>query len=300
MDLLNYREEVASLEVQYRVRMQNEVGLSEPSTTMKLLPDQIIPAKPENLRETEVTGNSIAISWQKPDINPGLVNKYYVCYKEKSKYNWNVTETNTLKAKIEDLKPKTEYQFTVQAYTEKTQSKKSDGLMVETLPIVPPKPEMPVIIPRGKEFLLKFYLPAISESGSKVTHVYVYHFDRNREKYGGQTQLEISSNTEQSFNEKTKYELTMEINTSKTFWITISLKNEVGESAKSEFSGVTTEDVTPGEPDNLRYKLIRAREVKLSWNIPRVNGNAAKVYEVFFRKSGEEETEWRRQETVIH
>ena len=296
VDLLNYTEEVASLEVQYRVRMENKVGLSEPSTVMKLLPDQIIPAKPENLRETEVTGNSIAVSWQKPDINPGLVNKYHVCFKEKSKDTWNVTETNTLKAEIENLKPKTKYQFTVQAYTGKMASKKSDVLLKETLPTVPPIPETPVVIPQGKEFLLKFYLPPISESGCKVTHAYVYHFDRNREKYRDPTKFKISSDTEQSCNEKTEYERTMEINTCKTFWITITLWNTVGQSKESMFSGVAMEDVTPGKPDNLKCKLIKAREVELSWNVPKVNGHAAKIYKIFVKKSGGVETEWKRRE----
>ena len=256
VDLLNYTEEVASLEVLYRVQMHNEAGSSAPSTTIKLFPDQIIPAKPENLKATKVTGNSIAISWQKPNINPGLVEVYYLYFGKKGKPNWHINATTTLAAEIENLQPRTVYQFTVEAYNGKIASKKSDVLLVETLPTAPPKPITPMVIPQGKRFLLKFYLPAISESGSRVEHILVYHFDQNGEKYGDPTQLEISSSARQSFNEKSKYELTIEINTSKTFWITIALKNIVGESEESEISGVYSKDVTPGNPYNVGKKLM--------------------------------------------
>ncbi len=61
------------------------------------------------------------------------------------------------------------------------------------------------------------------------------------------------------------------------------LSNEVGKSQESDLEGLFSGDVTPGIPDKLEC-TAEARNVKLSWNVPKLNGSAAKYYEIFIYK----------------
>ncbi len=273
IELINFTEPSISC---YRVITVNSVGRSEPSQSVEVNPENIFPGSPEELEATTIQSNSITIYWKKTGINP-LASKQYQIRCKEVKGATQTSKTADTSCTISELRPNTEYKFIVQALNGALMSEEAT-LLVSTLPSVPPKPRPPIVIPRGEEFVLKAHLPPVEESGREVTelHVNYYSYDRSTKKtkdYKIEHKEAIEDNT---------HEQQIQVNIDETCWITICLSNEVGKSQESDLVGISHGGVTPGIPDKLEC-TPEARNVKLSWNLPRENGNAAKRYEVLIK-----------------
>ncbi len=291
VELINLTEPLISC---YRVVTVNSIGGSEPSQPIEVHPESIIPGLPQKLI-SNTTSNSITISWKKPEINPLAAKQYRIQYKEEVKGTWTckIANTDTFSCSVSELRPNTKYNFTVQTISGTLMSEEAT-LNVCTPPSVPPKPRQPIVIPRGREFILKAYLPLLKESGRETTelHVNYYNYDRDSKvtmDYKIEHKTSVEDNT---------HEQQIQVNIDETCWISISLSNEIGRSQESDLVGISHGNVTPGQPDKLEC-TVEARNVKLSWNVPKQNGNAAKYYEVLIKDT--EDQEWKTLENIsIH
>ena len=280
----------------YCIAAQNSVGPSERSLPVDLHPDSIIPGEPQALTETKVSADSIEISWKEPNFNPKAAKKYQVGHKVASEVSWNnmhieVSELNVHTEKSEftnqfsNLKPNNKYKFYVQAING-NQTSKIVYLTVQTKSSPPPKPKTPILIPKGNDYLLKLFLPAVAASGSEVCKLHVHYYNQNTEKPFKTESFDIDLNkvtvTEENQTVIRHYSESIQVNIDCTQWISISLTNEIGRSKESDLVGVTHGDVTPGKPEKLEADPEQ-RQMILTWGLPKVNGNAVKYYEILMR-----------------
>ena len=96
-------KEVINLDnsVQYfRVRMKNEVGVSDPSAIAQA--PYLIPGPPQNIHEQEnlwvkeTSCNRITVSWDKPDAQPQAVKQYEVEVRQEGDQDSNYETANSL------------------------------------------------------------------------------------------------------------------------------------------------------------------------------------------------------------
>ncbi len=132
---------------------------------------------------------------------------------------------------------------------------------------------------------MKAYLPLLKESGREITELYVNYYSYDRDsKVTMDYKIEHKTSVEDNTHEQQ-----IQVNIDETCWISIYLSNEVGKSQESDLAGISHGGVTPGEPDKLEC-TPEAQNVKLSWNVPKQNGNAAKYYDIL--TNDKEDQEW--------
>ena len=300
VNLVSLTDKVITL---YRIRTQNSIGKSEPSQEYNLHPEHFIPGNPESLtyKESEITNNTIVLLWETPKLHPKAVSKYLVNYKAANENSWlsrNIESdlSKSFCAKVTDLKPNTEYNFSVEAINLRGLHSEKSSLSVSTLPSVPPKPRPPLPRPSGSEFVLKTYLPAVEESGREVTtlRVNTYSINDTTDPLAIQT-FAINPRNISSQRSNRVYEQQLKINVDQISWLSIILENEIGPSEESDLVGVTSGNVTPGAPDNVKVE-VQARSSTVTWSVPQNNGNAAKYYEVFVKPL---HCDWERQDNCL-
>ena len=297
VELINLTEPSISCYI-YRVVTVNSIGRSKPSQPVEVYPKDMIPGSPQGLDSTK-TSNSITISWKKPKVNPLISKQYQVNYKEVKGKKWTLEKaiaSGTRSYEVSDLRPNTEYTFIVQALNETDVliSEKAT-LIVRTSPSVPAKPSLPKMTPKGEEFTLKAYLPPVKHSGRKVTHLHVNYYGKTCDSL--QKTIDYIVDEHQASVQSNPHEQQVQLNTNDTWWISINLSNEVGKSEESDLVPISPSGVIPGIPDKLEC-TPDARNVKLSWNMPQKNGNAAKDYEVLLRDT--KTHEWETKNATIH
>ena len=282
--------------LRYQIRTKNSKDKSEPSQVVEIFPENIIPGEPDQIKAPDnvVTSNSIKIVWKKPRISPVVVDRYQLQYKTTDESSWTSKKVDfdTLCCTVSELKPNTEYKFMLQAMNGQLASKESK-LAVTTKPSVPPKPRPPIAVPKGQMFMLQVYLPAVRESGREVSKLHVHNYNYTEEISPSKTEavFDIDHNKIKKEGEKRYYEQHIKVNIDEIRWISVSLTNEVGKGEESDLIGLSSGDVTPGMPDDLTCS-VEARQAKLSWKVPKINGNAAKYYEVLIK----EKEEWKTQD----
>ena len=285
INLASLTEEVTA---SYRIKTINKKGESEPSQQVDLNPDMVIPGKVQSLKAIEITCSTVKLCWKEPNMNPIVAKLYEIKYKTVNDSNWLLRHRDSQKdsnsgcisTEIAILKPNTVYEFVVKCQNGNNISPDCP-IKVKTRPSVPPTPRTPLLFPNGDKFTLKIYLPAVEESGREVDNILVSYFDYKGKKKCNEPEnfpIDLMSIQEQIDGTRI-YEQLLEINIDLADWISICLKNEVGPSKESEMVGITTGDVTPGVPDDLRVEP-GPRQVKLFWKAPKQNGNAAKLYQV--------------------
>ena len=113
MKLDNYDQKMTPL-YEYRVIMKNDIGDSEPSSPVVLDPTEIIPGQVLKFKTTEVTCESISLSWDEPDVNPSAVHMYQVDYKKKGDRDYkSLNNIQKCSVTIPSLNPRTKYTIAV-------------------------------------------------------------------------------------------------------------------------------------------------------------------------------------------
>lgn len=120
---------------------------------------EFLPTKPYDIEVSEITSNSVELSWTEPDYNYENITDYVVNFTSdkhsKSGVSLDTTDTNAV---VSGLKPNTEYSFTVQAKNEYGLSEKSGTINAKTKKLLVSKISLKnkeYYIDLGKKLILK-------------------------------------------------------------------------------------------------------------------------------------------------
>jgi hypothetical protein len=295
--------------IQYRVRMKNQAGSSEPSDVRELESAQMIPGPPKNLvaDKDNILFNKILLSWEEPDVNPMSVEYYIIQKRFKPHANETGTSfdhewsnikkcdtTDVTKASVTDLTPNTEYQFRIISYNKDGRKCKQSSNILNTCtsPCKPQRPDSTSIVLIVKnQFLATISLPRppYDETGSEIQEMSIQRLGEHR------TPEESTSNLKNPFAYKIPNKQSEMIITdipigSATHYIRVKLKNSMGYSAYSQPVGVAPENLKPGAPTWIRNKENMnpaTHSIVVEWEAPVLHKRAANKYMFVLKKDSD-------------
>ena len=125
----------------FRVRMQNDVGLSEPSNTCYLPLSELQPGQPKNLTFSNVTAHSMKINWEMPTEHSPLIQGYVLHYfpntNRKDLVSLHIDKQNL---EYEILELKSNQSYTVQVYALAMKRSQPAEKCRSTLEVYPSRP----------------------------------------------------------------------------------------------------------------------------------------------------------------
>ena len=284
------------MSVAYRLRFKNVKGKSECSKVIHLQLDEMIPGA---VQELDAPGNkktceSIVLTWKPPAISPFIAKSYEILFKESNTTSWQtatkeltnlkIIEDGIISFCINQLKVYTQYDFCVKVknFNQTIPSESMEVLNVQTLPSVPPQPKKPEVRITENKFSLSVVLSSIGECGEEINLIYINHYNREQMHLISRRHKVIANEIPQNRHVIIR---DLQINTDDTAWVSVTLRNKIGVSEKeSDLVGICADNVAPGEPANFHHHTIEARRVILRWNVPIMNGNAAKSYDIYCTK----------------
>ena len=295
-------KEVINLDnsVQYfRVRMKNEVGVSDPSAIAQA--PYLIPGPPQNIHEQEnlwvkeTSCNRITVSWDKPDAQPQAVKQYEVEVRQEGDQDSNYETANSLEnftATFSKLKPNTAYRFRIRGTNDEKCGEWSEALQIKSAPgppNQPSKPEVEISTPQ-KATIQLMKLKKDDENGSPVTHVII-------EKCTVASTVDNQWSSEE-FAVDAGVELVKEvINLDNSVqYFRVRMKNEAGISDPSAIAQAPY--LIPGPPqniheqENLWVKETSCNRITVSWDKPDAQPQAVKQYEVEVRQEGDQDSNY--------
>ena len=294
--------------IQYRVRMKNQAGSSEPSDVRELESAQMIPGPPKNLAadKDNILFNKIVLSWEEPDINPKSVEYYIIQRKFKSQadetdisfsHEWldirKCDITDVTKASITDLTPNTEYQFRIISFNKDGRKCRqcSNILNTRTSPCKPQRPDSSSIVLIVKnQFLatVSLHKPPYDETGSEIQEMSIQRLGEHR------TPEESTPNLKNPFiykipNKRAEMIITDIPIGSATHYIRVKLKNSMGYSVYSQPVGVAPENLKPGAPTITNKEKMNPTtdSVVVEWEAPVIHKRAANKYMFVLKKDSD-------------
>ena len=262
----------------FRIQFENEAGLSEPSKSVQLNVEDMIPGKPDNIKCIS-KAREILLTWDPPKTNPGSVKYYHIQYWEKQKTTYRSDKmTNHVdnSLTIDGLTPNTDY--SIRIYTSNVNNKysKYSTLTVRTQAGAPDKPQLQKVkaLSATKARLTFCRQHPDEENGSEVTAVIIEQ--RLRTETTGLTpwtQLSkqpIDVNQDDSLNVDIEFEISS-LTSRATMCFHIQTVNSVGESEPSRVVELRPENVFPGKPDQLQAADTKTDSIKISWKPPKEN-----------------------------
>ena len=268
--------------VQYfRVRMKNEVGISEPSAIVQA--SYLIPGPPQNIREQvnlwvkETSYNRITVSWDKPDAQPQAVKQYEVEVKQEGDQDPHYETADSLEnltATFSKLKPNTVYRFRVRGTSEKKCGEWSEPLQVKSAPGPPNQPSKPAIqmLSAGKVFISIDTLKEEEQNGSLITHIIIEECSAECTDWKPSHKLPIDAGLP-------VIEKCIPLANAISYF-RVQMVNEIGRSKPSEMVLVPEKDLIPGPPENVKFSAVTSNTLQLSWEKPITCPRAANQYEV--------------------
>uniref|UniRef100_A0A1I8J9R7 non-specific serine/threonine protein kinase n=1 Tax=Macrostomum lignano TaxID=282301 RepID=A0A1I8J9R7_9PLAT len=164
--------------VKFRVRAENQYGVSEPlelETSVVPQPECSRPGEPDDVEVKEVDEASVTIGWKKPTTDGGgRIQGYIVEYKESNASKWkkaNDFVTKDTKFSVANLEKNTKYEFRVRAKNEAGLSEPSPVTKpVETKSKVklPGNPGTPSVAKTGKNYAELEWTKPLNEGGSRL------------------------------------------------------------------------------------------------------------------------------------
>lgn len=292
--------------LQYRVRMKNQVGSSEPSDVRELESAQMIPGPPKKLAadKDKILFNRIVLSWEEPDENPKSVEYYVIQKRFKPQANETDTslnhewsdvkkcdDTDITKASVTELTPNTEYQFRIISFNKDGRKCRlsSNILNIRTSPCKPQQPDSCSIILTVKDQIsatISLPKPPYDETGSEIQEMSIQRLGERR------TPEENTPSMNNPFiyrvPKKRDEMIITDIPIGKaTHFVRVKLKNSMGYSAYSQPVGVAPENLKPGAPTITNKKTMNPTtdSVVVEWEAPVVHKRAANKY-MFVLKKG--------------
>ena len=295
--------------LQYRVRMKNQAGISEPSDVHELESAQMIPGPPKNLvaDKDKILFNRIVLSWREPDENPKSVEYYIIQKRFKSQANETDTSfvhewsdikkcdnIDVTKASVTDLTPNTEYQFRIISFNKDGRKcrQSSNVLSTCTSPCKPQQPDSSSIILIVKnQFSATISLPKppYDETGSEIQEMSIQRLGERRTSEESTPDLNNPFVYEIPKKKKDEMIITDIPIGSATHYIRVKLKNSMGYGAYSQPVGVAPENLKPGAPTitNKENMNPTTDSVVVEWEAPIIHKRAANKYMFLLKKDSD-------------
>lgn len=253
----------------YTCIAENSVGSSRASTSVTVRKVPFTPTKPTG---TQRTAHSITVTWQ-PTGNHSI-DSYILYYREKSASKWILVKDirGRTFTTLDNLEPYTTYQFRVFAVNNIGLSKPSPLAEMTTLEKAPGTPPTNVQAWGISDTSFKATWLPPSQPNGRLTGYRLYLTTNLKGKWlyrvSGENEMIV-----RGLQKKT------------TYYYTLYAYNSVGEGPYSGTYAVKTSKGAPGQPKNVRVKVLSPRSIQVTWKAPTYTGNGIYVYEVYCNKS---------------
>ena len=243
-----------------------EGGASEPSNILNLK-TMSLPEPITNLTATDITTNSLVLSWTQPELNNGTLSTYRIL-SALSPETPTIILANTTNTSytISDLIPYTAYSFSVITTTNEGGTSESSNILdTTTLPVRPePINDLTVSNITSNSLRLDWTQPDLN-GGTLIR----YDILRNPP-----APAFASTNN-------TLYTVTgLDPNTSSAY--AIRTITDMGQSQISNIVNVTTSPILPPDPiDDLTAIEITVNSTRLEWTQPDLHGGTLQEYQLF-------------------
>ena len=309
VDLVNVTGKFST--VLYRVRTQNEVGLSEESKVVKLDIKNMIPGVPE-ITGLDCKPREIQVMWIKP-INSWVVKSYCIEYnrigEDNTRATWEAKTVNVdhrqesdrvLKCTLYELLPKTKYSIRICA---KSTKDKCTAYCLRDAETRADKPTMPQIgisfkvisATKGKISIVK---PTLDDGNGSIINCVVLERKTNA-KWEKDKEIPMTPIQEDSKVFDIEVDLINFTEEISSVVYRVRTKNEVGLSDPSAVVELDIEEVIPGVPENTKVEC-KPKEIQLKWSRPVLNPRAVKSYHIEYRMKKEDNAQsgWEEAKTV--
>ena len=263
----------------FRVKIKNQVGVSEPSEIAEVATIDLNPGPPQNFRvvDNECAHDSIKLTWDIPAIHPAAARGYELELRSKNTEWKHALLAENLYAFATDLSPYTKYWFRICATNENKKGEYSEAIEGTTPPGPPKQPQRPSIeaMPNGKVVISIDRLSDKDQHGSPVESIKVERRSKENRVWISQDFFIYPDDV------IIKEDLWLDSATEDTtYYFRVSMINNIGKSQPSDVVEFSTKDLIPGTPMCLQISEKQRQQITLRWDKPDIHPGAAVQYEV--------------------
>ena len=273
----------------FRVRMENEIGLSEPSDVVELKTAELFPGPPDKLNCRSVPEKKEGIiSWSAPSINPSSALSYQLKYKKGVSGDWKSCELdNDKKQVVINVEPATLYNIRVRALNSIHEGRwrKAEFITKAWKPNKPMKPTIETDPTNCLQVILSVQmLSKNEENGSTVSKIIVQRSTEDSKEWVELPEHETADG-KQDMRIKTDLESATK---DTTFYFRVAMRNDVGVSEPSDAVTIHSSKLYPGPPKSLDCSSCPEKAAAfVSWSAPTINPASVASYQLQYNMQGE-------------
>uniref|UniRef100_A0A493TY77 Titin n=1 Tax=Anas platyrhynchos platyrhynchos TaxID=8840 RepID=A0A493TY77_ANAPP len=275
----------------FRVRAQNQKGVSEPReivTAVTVQDQKDKPSQPGEIEITSIFKDSITLEWERPESDGGKeILGYWVEYRQSGESTWKKCNKERIKDRqftVGGLLEATEYEFRVFAENQTGLSRpRRTAMAVKTkLTYKPDKPVGPIVIESIlKNSVVISWQPPEDDGGAMITN---YIIEKREAKEGTEWQLvssSISGTTCRIVN----------LTENAGYYFRVSAQNTYGISEALEVSSVVVMKPPFGQPGQPVASAVTKDSCVVSWKPPASDGGA-KIRTYYLEKREKKQNKW--------
>ena len=252
----------------FRVAATNSVGTGATTSVISATTLTTLPSKPKNLTFSELTFNSVLLTWDAPDSDGGAnITDYKVEYSLDGSTWSTVTKSSSTSTNytITSLLPGRAYSFRVSALNSVGYSLKSDTAVSTTLTTIPGAPKTLTTSAVTSSSMSLAWLAPDSDGGSSITG---YLIEISEDLGASWSSLgEVAGNTR-------TFQL-QNLSPAKRYQFKVTAENINGNGSSSTVLSATTLAALASNPRNLTSETLSFSSLLLNWDIPETDGGAA-------------------------
>lgn len=260
-----------------------------------------LPGPPRHIQFSDVTDDSLFLTWSEPSDNAEHCASYTVYYIHNDKKNLYVTQQKTLKLKVTNLTPETSYQFEIIAINVDGKTGRDSCIS----PLV--RTDIKTPGPPGRPYMLRVTQNSVKMAWSSPSKypelVSYYRIDYQKKDVDSldstlppwEAILKTATNDEPGMEIKN-----LEHSTEYFFKVTpFTASGDSGRYSCSEVSEpVCTKSALPSKPGKPKGKEITLNSITLVWDRPVENFDSIHHYKILFYQDGKSEKQAEFRETM--
>jgi hypothetical protein len=278
----------------FRVRMKNDVGLSEASDVVELKTSELYPGPPDELKCISVPEKREGkITWSAPSINPSSALSYQLKCKKGESGTWTWCEIDEDKQQVViKMEPATLYYVKVRALNSIHEGnwREAEFTTKAWKPNKPMKPTIETDPSNPLQVILTVQmLSKDDENGSSVSRIIAERSKEDLEEWVKLPEYQIADG-KQDMRIKTDLE-----NATKetTFYFRVAMKNDVGVGEPSDAVAIHSSKLYSGPPQSLDCSSCPEKaEAVVSWSAPTINPASVVSYQLQYMKGESHCGDW--------